>query len=169
MADARVREEVVDILQAAAGTVDVELAFPAAVEPAGHHHFPEIHRQSAVIGKEQGHLRQPQGLSGGRARKDDVLSPGSAQIADVLLTQHPADSIGDIALAAAVRPYDGGDARVKIYGYLIGKGLEAICLQSFKLQLCLAPFRLVGSQKPLLEFICGSVLPHEISETVVHL
>ena len=65
MADTRIRKEIIDILQAAAGTVDVKLTFPTAIKATGHDHFTEVHRQSAVIGKEQGNLSHAQSLAGG--------------------------------------------------------------------------------------------------------
>lgn len=131
MADARVSKEVIDILQPAARAIDVKLALPTAVKTAGHNHFAEIHRQGAVISKEQGNLRYAQGLTGGRTGEDDIFGLGAAQVADILLPEHPADGIGNIALAAAVRADDSCYPLVKIYGYLICKGLKSISLQAF--------------------------------------
>src|ERR1019366_3360007 len=45
-----------------------------------------------------------------RAREDDVLHVDAAQQSRRLLTQHPRDGVGDVRLAAAVRPHDGGNA-----------------------------------------------------------
>ena len=131
MADTGVSKEVIDVLQAAARAVDVKFTFPAAVETAGHDHFAEIYRQGAVVGKEQGNLCHAQRFAGGRTSEDDIFGLGTAQVADILLPEHPTDGIGDVALAAAVRADDSGYPLVKIYGYLICKGLKSISLQAF--------------------------------------
>ena len=50
------------------------------------------------------------GLALARAREDDVLHVDAAQQSRRLLAQNPRDSVGDVRLAAAVRPHDGGNA-----------------------------------------------------------
>ena len=131
VADARVGKELVDILEAAAGAVDEVLALPAAVEPARHRHFAEVHGQRAVVVEDQRDLRDVEWPPLRRAREDDVLRARAAQVADVLLAEHPAHGIRDIALAAAVRADNRRDAVVEFNGNLVGKGLESICLKAF--------------------------------------
>ena len=131
VADARVGKELVDILEAAAGAVDEVLALPAAVEPARHRHLAEVHGQRAVVVENQRDLRDVQRTPLRRAREDDVLRARAAQVADVLLAEHPAHGIRDIALAAAVRADNRRDAVVEFNGNLVGKGLESICLKAF--------------------------------------
>ena len=47
-------------------------------------------------------------LTVARALKDDVLHLAAAQVLDALLAQNPGDRVGNVALAAAVWPDDGG-------------------------------------------------------------
>ena len=131
VADTRVGKELVDILEAAAGAVDEVLALPAAVEPARHRYLAEVHGQRAVVVEDQRDLRDVQGTPLRRARENDILRARAAQVADVLLAEHPAHGIRDIALAAAVRADNRRDAVVEFNGNLVGKGLESICLKAF--------------------------------------
>ena len=129
--DARIREELVDILEAAARTVDEVLALATAVEAARHRHLAEIDGQRAVVVEDQRDFRNVERAPLRRAREDDVLRARAAQVADVLLAEHPAHGIRDVALAAAVGTDNRRDAVVEFYRDLIGKGLESICLKAF--------------------------------------
>jgi hypothetical protein len=59
------------------------------------------------------------------AAEDDVLHPIAAQALRALLAEHPGERVHDVALAAAVRPHDGGDAVVEGQLGTVGKALEA--------------------------------------------
>ena len=122
VADARVGKEIVDILQAAAAVVDEEFTLAAAVKATRHHDLAEVHGQClvAVIQHERD-LRHAQCMAAGRAREDDILGACAAQVAHVLLPQYPADGVGDVALARAVRSHDGRDALIEVERYLIGE------------------------------------------------
>ena len=87
--------------------------------------------QRAVVVEDQRDLRDVQGTPLRRARENDILRARAAQVADVLLAEHPAHGIRDIALAAAVRADNRRDAVVEFNGNLVGKGLESICLKAF--------------------------------------
>ena len=50
------------------------------------------------------------GFAIARALKDDVFHFGAAQVLDALLAQDPGDSVGNIALAAAIRADNAGYA-----------------------------------------------------------
>ena len=52
----------------------------------------------------------PLGWTIARALKDDVLHLAAAQMLYALLAQNPGDRIGNVALAAAIRPDDAGDS-----------------------------------------------------------
>jgi hypothetical protein len=75
-------------------------------------------------------LRRPFGAAG----EDDVLGLLAAQGREALLAQYPAQSVGDVALAAAIgtddRRYAGVEEKIR----LGGEGLEAVNLQSFEIQ-----------------------------------
>ena len=77
--DARIREELVDILEAAARTVDEVLALATAVEAARHRHLAEIDGQRAVVVEDQRDFRNVERAPLRRAREDDVLRARAAQ------------------------------------------------------------------------------------------
>ena len=61
-----------------------------------------------------------------RALKDHVLHLATAQMFDALLAQHPGDRVGNIALAAAVWPYNSSySITCEDEVSVVGKGLEA--------------------------------------------
>ena len=74
--------------------------------------------------------------AGGPARiaaaENDVLHPVAAQALGALLAEHPGERIDDVALAAAVRPNDGGDSGVEGELRPIRKALEAGNLQALQ-------------------------------------
>ena len=62
------------------------------------------------------------------AAEEHVFHPLAAQALGALLTHHPRDGVGDVALAAAVRPDDGGHALVEGQLRAIGKRFEPVDL-----------------------------------------
>ena len=66
------------------------------------------------------------------AVEDDVLHLLAAQALGALLAHHPRDGVGDVALAAAVGPDDGGDAFVEGQFRAVGERFEAVDFESFK-------------------------------------
>src|SRR5690606_23742885 len=94
----------------------------------------------------EGHFAVSHRLSGRAAREDDILHLGAAQQLGALLPQHPANAVGHIALAAAVGPHDGGDARDELQLRTIGEGFEADHFKPFQIQLLSPlPFRKASS------------------------
>ena len=69
-----------------------------------------------------------------RAEEIEGAAKG-AQGAHILFAQHPANGIRDIALAAAIRSDNGGDARMEFDFNLIGKRFEATGFEAFQLQI----------------------------------
>ena len=67
-----------------------------------------------------------------RAAENDILHFCTAQAAGGLLAEHPADCVGNIGLAAAVRADDRCQTAEKLYFGFIRKGLEALKLQAFE-------------------------------------
>lgn len=102
----------------------MKYSLAAAVEPARHGHLAEIHGQRAVVVKNQRDLGHIERLPRGRTGEDNVLRARAAQISDILLAEHPAHSIRNVALAAAVRPDDSRDAMVEFYREFIRKDLK---------------------------------------------
>ena len=129
--ETRISKKLIDILQTTAGLIDVKFTFAGAEETACNLNLLEVHRQLAVIIKNKRNLRYTQRMARDTAGEDDILRLQAAQIADILLSQHPAYRIRDIALAAAIRTDNRRNALIEFYFDFVCKGLEAICLQTF--------------------------------------
>ena len=125
-AGARPGQEVEDVAEAAGVAVEEVLALRGAVEPPAHRDLAPGHGQGAVVRKRQLDLREPDRLARGRPMKDQVLHAGAAQGLGTLLAERPANGLGDIALAAAVRANDPGDAGQNSDSRLLGKRLEPV-------------------------------------------
>ena len=152
--DARVHQQILDVLQAHDFAVDQVFAFTRPVEPARQLDVTHDQRlffdgqrrrqgiaaeQLAGGGRDHGFARrerfrfhravarharrhpaqsQPHFRGGGRlpgiaALENDVLHVLAAQALCALLAKHPGNRVNHVALAAAVRPDDGGDAGVE--------------------------------------------------------
>ena len=121
-----------DILEAHRLPIDVKLALAAAVVPTGNHDLAVFHRQTAVgVVHHQGDLTEAQGISPGGAAENDVLHLAATEGLGALLTQHPADGVHDVGLAAAVGADNGGNATAELHDGLVGKGLEALNFNGF--------------------------------------
>ena len=129
-ADARVPEQFQHVFQTAGLAVDGVLALAVAVHPAGDAHLVVVHRQGMIgIIEGQRHLRHTQRPALLGTVEDHVLHLGAAQRPGALLAQHPADRVGDVALAAAVGTDDGRDAAAELQFSFLGKGFEPLHLQ----------------------------------------
>jgi len=108
----------------------VVFVLPGAVGATGDGHFVKVNGQPAV-----GIVQDQRGGSHAHAGpqrapgKDHVFRAPGTQHAIRLLAQHPANGIGDVALAAAVRPDDGRNAPVKDKLGAGRKGFVALQLQ----------------------------------------
>ena len=99
-------------------TVAVAVSFNAVRLHAGRkarRHFRELQFDFGGAGR----------LAGVAARENHILHPIAAQAFRALLPEHPGDGVDDIAFSAAVRPDDGGHARVEGQLRAIGKALES--------------------------------------------
>ena len=77
-----------------------------------------------------GHIGKALGFSQLRARKDNILHGSASQLLGPLFTEYPAHCVGDIALAASVRPHNAGNAIVELKQDLVGKGFESLYLNA---------------------------------------
>ena len=81
------------------------------------------------------HFGHAAGWAIARALKDDVLHSAAAQVFDTLLAQDPGDGVGDIALAAAVWPDDGGNSVTSEENFgIVREGFEAGNLEAFEFE-----------------------------------
>ena len=134
-ADAGSEEDVVHVEQARRGPVDEVVGLAGAVEAAPHGDLgegPEGGRQLGrpVVLEGEGDLGE--GERGLRLRpvEDHVLHGAAAQAQRRLLAEDPADGVGDVGLAAAVRSDHAGHAFVEDDDRPVHERLEAHHLQT---------------------------------------
>ena len=127
LAQARLREQIDDVLQTHPLAVDQVFVVAVAIGAAGDLHLGEVDGDVArAVVQRQAHLGGVEAGALVAAGEDDVAGLLRAQQAEALLAQAPAHGVDDVALAAAVGPDDGGDARIEEKLGAAGKGLEAL-------------------------------------------
>ena len=133
-AQSRISKQIVNILQTAFRLVNQKFTLARTENAPRYHDFLKIERQSAVaVVKRNRNLRSSERTARTASRENYVLRFAAAQIAHVLLAQHPADGISNITLAAAVRADDCRYSLVKFYFQFIGKRLKTVCFKPFQL------------------------------------
>ncbi len=126
-AHARVEEEVLDVLEPAGRLVEVVLGKARAEDAPRDGDLGELGRQdAAVVLERQVHLGHAERLARGAPVEDDVLHRVAAQLLRALLAEHPADGVGDVRLAAAVRSDDAGDAVAERQVGAVAERLESL-------------------------------------------
>ena len=135
-AHAASHEEVVDVFQAAGLAVDEIRSLAAAIHAPGELDFGKVlellRRGAVVIGDGQADFGHVQGRFAVGAGKDDVFHGLAPQLLDALLAHDPSQGIEDIALPAAVRPYDGRHPGGEMDGRLFMKRLKAGQVEFFQ-------------------------------------
>ena len=122
MPDSRVRKEPINVLDAAARIVQIDLTVAVPVEAALHDNFVIVNGQLLIcIVKDQYDLGNAECAAYSRSGKDDVLGAQPAQHTNILLTENPADGIGNIAFAAPIRSHDGSDSLIELNDNPLGK------------------------------------------------
>ncbi len=108
---ARIRKKLLNVPQTARSLVDKKFAVPVSQHAPRHRHLRRFGKQLVRrIVQHHRHLGAVFRLARRRAGKNNILRPLPAQIAHILLAQHPTHRIGNIALPAAVRPDNHRDA-----------------------------------------------------------
>ena len=111
--------------------LDKKLAFTGAVVFARHGDLVIFRFEKAGgIVDRQADLSRRHGPARPRAGEDHILHARAAQRLGRLLAQHPADGIGDIALAAAVGADDDRDARIEHDARAVREGFESLDFQT---------------------------------------
>ena len=135
-ADARSHEKFPDIQKTAGNLVDRVFAFSFAVEASRDHDLAELRigpRKLLLIRHERhGNLGHADGAGLLGAVEDDVVHLLAAEGPDPLLAHDPADRIGDVALAAAVRTDDAADSGGEVDDDLVPEGFETGYFQLLK-------------------------------------
>ena len=122
---ARAHEEALDVLQAALHLVDEVLAFAGAVDAPRHRHLVVLRAELLLaVGEGDGHLGEAEGLARVGAVEHHVHELRAADRRRALFAEHPADGVGDVRLAASVRPDDGDHARLERQARTVGEGFE---------------------------------------------
>ena len=133
LTDAGIPEEIHHILQPAGRAVQVIFAVAVAVNTAGHHHFRIVQRKRPILViKDQRDLAVSQRLALLRPAEDHILHAGAAERLCALLTQHPADRVGNIAFSGTIRSDNARNALVENDLRSLGKGLKAVQFQSLQ-------------------------------------
>ncbi len=132
-----IHQQFADVLQPAKLIVDPVFALAAFVYLTGYLHLfgfdLQLSRPTAVgIGENQSHFRGPERFSAAAPAEYDVGHLPASQALDTLLSEHPLDSVNDVALAAAVWPDDTRYARVEKKFRLVGETLESVQYDLFE-------------------------------------
>ncbi len=124
-ADAGVRQQLLDVEQAAGVAVDGVLALAAPEHQAADRDLGVVDREGpvGVVDGERDLGAAQRGTRGG-AGEDDVLHLAAAQGLGAVLAHDPGQGVDDVGLAGAVGADDGGDARLEAQGGRRGEGLE---------------------------------------------
>ncbi len=122
---AGVKEQVLDVAEAAGDLVQQVLALARSVEAAGRVYLFVVGGKFALVPREgERNFGETEGLSPTVASKDEIIHPIAAQELGALFSQGPADGVGDVALAAAVWSNDRGDPGLKGKFDLVREGFE---------------------------------------------
>ena len=126
-ADPGVREQLLDVEQAARRAVDRVLALAGTEQRPRDRHLGEVDRQpvSRVV-DDEGDLGSPERRPFRGAGEDDVVHLRRAHDARPLGAEHPGDGVDDVRLARAVRPHDDRDAGLEFERRRVGERLEAL-------------------------------------------
>ena len=110
--------------------VEQVLVLARAEQPPAELDLAVVDRQQPVlVVDDERHVGHAGGRACRRAGEDDVLRAARAQ-RSALLAERPAQRVGEVALAAAVGPDDGADARPELDQRRLGERLEADQAQS---------------------------------------
>ena len=119
-------EQVDQVAQPDPALVEEVVVLARAVQPAAELEHLEVDRQEPVgVVEHERDIRHALGGALVRSGPDDVLRAPRAK-RPALLTERPAQGIGEVALARPVRPDDGADAGAELHVRALGKGLEAL-------------------------------------------
>jgi hypothetical protein len=126
LTEPEVGEELDEVEPPHGRAIDEVLPLAAAVEPARDRQLGEVDRQRAVLVVEQElDLAEVLGLPVRRAREEHVVGLLGAQLVRAERAGGPADRVGDVRLARAVRPDDHADARLEADLDRVRERLEA--------------------------------------------
>ena len=122
MSDPRICKEPVDVLDAAARIIQIDLAVAIPIKAAFHDNLIVVNGQLLVrVVKDKNDLGNTECAACSRAGEDDVFGTQSTQHTDVLFTENPANGIRDIALTAPIRSHDSSNPLIELDDNPLGK------------------------------------------------
>src|SRR4029079_1431338 len=123
-------KQIRDVGQTAGCAMQERVSFAGAREGTREQNFLEREGQRAVfireVQRDFGAVHRP---ARRRTLEDHFFHLGAAQQTRALLAEHPANGVGDIGFAAAIRPDDRRDARVEQHLGGVGERFEALQLE----------------------------------------
>ena len=126
LAEAEVGEQLDEVEPPHPGPVQEVLALAPAMEAARDGDLGEIDRQRVIgVVEEELDLAEVGGAAAGRAREENVVRLLRAQLERAERAGRPADGVGDVRLAGAVRPHDDPDALLEANFDRVRERLEA--------------------------------------------
>ena len=126
-AETRIRQQFLNIEQAARFTVDGVLALSTAEKDSRNRDFRILNRQRAVgIVNREHDLGTAKRAPGRRSREDDIFHFSATEGFCALFTHHPSESINDVRLARTVGTDNGGHSGLKVKGGRLCERLEAL-------------------------------------------
>ena len=133
-ADARIHEELVDVLQPARRLVQQILRAAIAENAARDRHLMPVEPELLLaFGKGHRNLRHADRRARIGAGENHVRHFAAAQRLGRLLAEHPAHRVEHVGFAAAVRPDHAGHAAVEVHHRLRREGLEAEEFEGFEI------------------------------------
>ena len=127
---AGVHEQFLDVFQPTRLAIEKIFTLPVAVNPPGDFDLVKFAAELFLaLGQKQRNLANLRRLAGVGSFEDHVLHLAAAQRLCALLAQYPANRVGDIGFAAAIRTDDRGYAGFKTKSTRIGEGLKTMELE----------------------------------------
>ena len=112
--------------------IEAVFTLAAFVKFAGDRHRTEFCGQQVLcIFKSEADLCKTAGRAGLGAIEYQAIEVLAAEMADLLLADHPAYAVHDIGFAAAVGSYDAGDIIIKVDDGFVGKAFKTLDFQTF--------------------------------------
>ncbi len=127
--DTGIQKQILNVFQPALHIVEPIFTFPALVEATGDGNSIEFRRQQvARVLESETDLCQSAGTTGLGSVKNQAFQVLGPELADLLLPDHPADTVHDIGFSTTVGPYNAGHVLVELNHRFVREALEPLDL-----------------------------------------
>ena len=134
LSDSGIEKKLLHIPHPHFGSVDQILTLAGAVQPSGNRDLIILNRKKMVrIVKCNRDVGIAHRFSGLRPRKDDVLHRAASEGLGTLLSEHPPDCVGNIALSRTIRSYNSRNAVVELKQDSVCKGFKTLNFKRFQI------------------------------------